>query len=469
VRFRTLVCRNEQSGASTASGKAYFIFNFQRFAGFCEFGTRCAYTISEMDIVRDESVKRKKRQKQTAMIALAVVAVVGATLGVSKLKPALQSVDGGTIWPDTVKRGSMLRQVRGLGSLVPIPDDVRLIPAETDARVERILILPGGTPIKADAVIMELSNPQVEQEALNADLELRSAEAEYQNTKAKIDSDLMSLRSAAATVEADYENAKREADQNRELSKIGVVSASVLKTSLSKEKELATRKQIEEERIAESSKAIETQLRVQQTTIDQKKAMVQLKHRQKDALRVRAGIPGVLQEVPVQVGQRLAQGTILAKVVQPEHLQAELKIPETQAKDIVNGQKAEIDTHNGVVEGTVSRIDPAVQAGTVTVDVKLDGPPPKGARPDLSVDGTITLEKLDNVLYVGRPAFGQEKSSVGMFKIDPDGKTATRVKVDLGRSSVNFIEIAGGLKEGDQVILSDMSRFETQDRIKIDR
>ena len=422
-----------------------------------------------MDIVRDESVKKKKRQKQTAMIVVAVIAVLGATLGISKLKPALQSVDGGTIWPDTVKRGSMLRQVRGLGSLVPIPDDVRLIPAETDVRVERILILPGGTPIKPDAVIMELSNPQVEQEALNADLELRSAEAEYHNIKAKIDSDLMSLRSAAATVEADYENAKREADQNRELKKIGVVSDSVLKASLAKEKELATRLKIEQDRIAESSKAIETQLAVQQTTIDQKKAMVQLKHRQKDALKVRAGIAGVLQEVPVQVGQRLTQGTILAKVVQPEHLQAELKIPETQAKDIITGQKAEIDTHNGVVEGTVTRIDPAVQAGTVTVDVKLDGPPPKGARPDLSVDGTITLEKLDNVLYVGRPAFGQEKSSVGMFKIDPDGKTATRVKVDLGRSSVNFIEIAGGLKEGDQVILSDMSRFDTQNQIKIDK
>jgi HlyD family secretion protein len=422
-----------------------------------------------MDIVRDESVKKKKRQKQTAMIVVAVVAVLGATLGVSKLKPALQSVDGGTIWPDTVKRGSMLRQVRGLGSLVPIPDDVRLIPAETDVRVERILILPGGTPIKPDAIIMELSNPQVEQEALNADLDLRSAEAEYHNTKAKIDSDLASLRSGAATVEADYENAKREADQNRELKKIGVVSDSVLKASLSKEKELATRYQIEQERIAESSKAIETQMAVQQTTIDQKKALAQLKHRQKDALKVRAGIAGVLQEVPVQVGQRLTQGTILAKVVQPEHLQAELKIPETQAKDIITGQKAEIDTHNGVVEGTVTRIDPAVQAGTVTVDVKLDGPPPKGARPDLSVDGTITLEKLDNVLYVGRPAFGQEKSSVSMFKIDPEGKTATRVKVDLGRSSVNFIEIAGGLKEGDQVILSDMSRFDTQNQIKIDK
>jgi multidrug efflux pump subunit AcrA (membrane-fusion protein) len=422
-----------------------------------------------MDIVRDESVKKKKRQKQTAMIVLAVIAVVGATVGIGKLKPALQSVDAGTIWPDTVKRGSMLRQVRGLGSLVPIPDDVRLIPAETDVRVERILILPGGTPIKADAVIMELSNPQVEQEALNADLELRSAQAEYQNTKAKIDSDLMSLRSAAATVEADYENAKREADQNRELSKIGVVSASVLKTSLSKEKEMETRKKIEEERIVESSKAIETQLAVQQATIDQKKALAQLKHRQKDALRVRAGIPGVLQEVPVQVGQRVVQGTILAKVVQPEHLKAELKIPETQAKDIITGQKAEIDTHNGVVEGTVSRIDPAVQAGTVTVDVTLDGPPPKGARPDLSVDGTITQEKLENVLYVGRPAFGQEKSSVSMFKVDPDGKTATKVKVDLGRSSVNFIEIAGGLKEGDQVILSDMSRYDNQDRIKLDK
>ena len=422
-----------------------------------------------MDIVRDESVKKKKRQKQIAMIVVAVIAVLGATLGVSRIKPALQSVDGGTIWPDTVKRGSMLRQVRGLGSLVPIPDDVRLIPAETDVRVERILILPGGTPIKPDAIIMELSNPQVEQEALNADLELRSAQAEFQNTKAKIDSDLMSLRSGAATVEADYENAKREADQNRELSKIGVVSASVLKASLSKERELETRKKIEEERIAESTKAIETQLAVQQATIDQKKALAQLKHRQKDALSVRAGIAGVLQEVPVQVGQRLTQGTILAKVVQPEHLQAELKIPETQAKDIITGQKAEIDTHNGVVEGTVTRIDPAVQAGTVTVDVKLDGPPPKGSRPDLSVDGTITLEKLDNVLYVGRPAFGQEKSSVGMFKIDPDGKTATRVKVDLGRSSVNFIEIAGGLKEGDQVILSDMSRFDTQNQIKIDK
>ena len=421
-----------------------------------------------MDIVRDESVKRKKRQKQTLMIVAAVVVVAGATLGVSRLKPALQVVDRNTIWPDTVKRGSMLRQVRGLGSLVPVPEDVRVIPAETDVHVERILVLPGGAPMKPDTIIMELSNPQVEQEALSADLELKSAQAEFHNTRAKIDSDLMSLRSAAATVEADFLNAKREADQNRELKKIGVVSDAVLQASLNKEKELATRKKIEEERIAESTKAIETQLAVQQATIDQKKAMAALRHRQKDALKVRAGIAGVLQEVPVQVGQRLAQGTILAKVVQPDRLQAELKIPETQAKDLIVGQKAEIDTHNGIIQGSVSRIDPAVQAGTVTVDVKLDGPLPKFLRPDLSVDGTITQERLENVLYVGRPAFGQEKSSVGMFKIDPDGKTATRVKVDLGRSSVNTIEIVGGLKEGDQVILSDMSRYDTQNQIKLD-
>lgn len=398
----------------------------------------------------------------------AVVAVLGITLGVSRLKPAAPSVEWGTVWADTVKRGAMLRQVRGLGSLVPIPEDVRLIPAETDVRVDRILVLPG-TPVKPETVIMELTNPQVAQEATSADLEMKSAEAEYHNTKAKIDSDLMNLKGEAATVEADYDNAKRDATANRELAKIGVLSDSALKASLAKEKEMATRHQIEQDRIAESTKAVETQLAVQQATIEQKRAMSELKHRQLDALKVRAGITGVLQELPVQVGQRVTQGTILAKVVQPEHLQAELKIPETQAKDIVIGQQAEIDTHNGIVNGRVTRIDPAVQNGTVTVDVKFDGPPPKDARPDLSVDGTITLERLDNVLYVGRPAFGQEKQTVGMFKIDPDEKGAVHVQVALGRSSVSTIEVLRGLKEGDKVILSDMSRWDNQDRIRLER
>lgn len=423
-----------------------------------------------MDIVRDESVKKKKRQKQIGLTIVLVLAVGGITLGVSRLKPAAPSVDMGTIWPDTVKRGSMLRQVHGLGTLVPIPEDIRLIPAETDVRVEKIFQLPGAD-VKADTVIMELSNPTVEQEAMSADLDLKSAEADYHNTKAKVDSDLLTLKAEAATVEDDYENAKRDLKQKEELNKIGVVSASELAIAQAKAKELATRYQIEQDRIAENSKAVETQLEVAQRTIESKRAMVQLKHKQLDALRVRAGIPGQLAaaDAAVQVGQRVTQGTILAKVIQPEHLKAEIKIPETQAKDIVKGETAEVDTHNGVVPGVVSRIDPSVLNGTVTVDVTLTAPPPAGSRPDLSVDGTITLERLENVLYVGRPAFGQEKSTVAMFKIDPDGKTATRTNVELGRSSVTTIEIVGGLKEGDQVILSDMSRWDNVNTIKLEK
>ena len=421
-----------------------------------------------MDILRDESVKKKKRQKQVLLSVAVVVAVVAITIGVMRLPQAAPSVDFGTVWPDTVKRGAMLRQVHGIGSLVPIPEDVRLIPAETDVRVERILVLPG-TPVKPETIIMELVNPQVEQEAVSADLELKSAEAEYHNTKAKVNSDLLNLKSGAATVEAEYENAKRDAEANRELAKIGVLSDSALRASLSKEKELATRRQIEQDRIAESTKAVDTQLEVHKATIDQKRALAGLKHKQLDALKVRAGIPGVLQALLVQVGQRAAQGTILAKVVDPDHLKAELKIPETQAKDIALGQPAEVDTHNGIIKGSVIRRDPSVQNGTVAVDIKLEGQLPKGSVPDLSVDGTITLERLDNVLYIARPAFGQERSTVRMFKIAPDGKTATRTPVELGRSSVTTMEIVRGLKEGDQVILSDMSRWDNVDRIRLEK
>ncbi|MBZ5534195.1 MAG: HlyD family efflux transporter periplasmic adaptor subunit [Acidobacteriia bacterium] len=421
-----------------------------------------------MDIIRDESVRRKKRQKNLIIGVITVLAIGGITLGVGRLSPAAPTVEMGQVWPDTVKRGSMIRNCHGIGSLVPIPEDVRLIPAETDVRVERILLLPG-TPVTPDSVIMELSNPQVVQEALNSDLEVKSAEAEFHNIKAKVNSELLNLKAASATVEADYENAKRDADANRELVKIGVLSESALKASLAKEKELATRRDIEHERISESTKAVETQMAVQQATIDQKRAMSGLKHRQLASLKVRAGITGVLQDEPVTVGQRLAQGTILAKVVQPEHLKAELKIPETQARDIVTGLLADIDTHNGIVKGYVSRIDPASQNGTVTVDVTLSEPPPKGSRPDLSVDGTITLEKLENVLYVGRPASGQEKQTVSMFKMDPDEKEAVRVQVELGRASVTYIEIVKGLKEGDKVILSDMQRYDNDQRIKLSK
>ena len=401
------------------------------------------------------------------MIA-AVVAVAAITLGVSQLKPAAPGVEFGTLWPDKVKRGSMLRQVRGLGSLVPIPEDIRVIPADTEVQVERILVLPG-TPVQADTIIMELTNPQVSQEAMDADLQLKSALADYENTRVKLEGELLTQKAGAATVSADYEDAKRQADSNRELVKIGVLSDQALKTSEGKAREMSTRHQIELDRIAMNTKAITTQMAVQQAKIDQMRALSQLKHKQLDALKVRAGIPGVLQEVDVQVGQRAPQGTILAKVVQPEHLKAELKIPETQAKDIELGQPAEVDTHNGIIKGAVMRIDPAAQNGTFTVDVKLEPPLPKGARPSLSVDGTITLESLSNVLYVGRPAFGQEKSTVGMFRIDPDGKAAVRVPVELGRSSVSYIEIVRGLKEGDEVILSDMSKFDNVNRVKLEK
>lgn len=421
-----------------------------------------------MDIPRSESVIRNKRRKRILFSAAAVLAVAGITLGVSKLKPAPPSVDSSTVWLDSVKRGSMLRQVRGLGSLVPTPEAVTAISAVTDATVVRVLAL-AGTPVKADTVVMELSNPQVVQEAMDADEQLKSAEADFQNTKAKVNSDLGQLKQDAATVKADCDDAKRTADANRKLFEIGELSKQALDSSLGKEEELKTRYQIEQERLSLNEKSTETQLAVAQAKIDQMRALSQFKHKNLDALTVRAGIPGVLEDVPVSAGQRAPQGTILAHVVQPEHLKAELKIPETQAKDIEPGQPAEIDTHNGIIPGKVQRIDPAAVNGTFTVDVALEGELPKGARPDLSVDGTITLEKLDNVLYVGRPAFGQEKSTVSMFRLDQDGKTAVRIPVELGRSSVNSIEIIRGLKEGDQVILSDMSRWDTVDRIRLER
>jgi HlyD family secretion protein len=421
-----------------------------------------------MDIPRSESVIRNKRRKRILISAAAVLAVAGITLGVSKLKPAPPSVDSTTVWLDTVKRGSMLRQVRGLGSLVPTPEAVTAISTMTDATVVRVLAL-AGTPVKSDTVIMELSNPQIVQEAMDADEQLKSAEADSQNTKAKVNSDLGQLKQDLATVKADYADAKRTADANRRLYEIGVLSKQVLDTSLGKEEELETRYKIGQERLALNEKATETQQAVAQAKIDQMRALSQFKHKQLEALTVRAGIPGVLEDVPVSAGQRAPQGTILAHVVQPEHLKAELKIPETQAKDIEPGQPAEVDTHNGIIPGKVQRIDPAAVNGTFTVDVALEGELPKGARPDLSVDGTITLEKLDNVLYVGRPAFGQEKSTVSMFRLDADGRTAVRIPVELGRSSVNSIEIIRGLQEGQQVILSDMSRWDTVDRIRLEK
>jgi HlyD family secretion protein len=418
-----------------------------------------------MDIPRSAEVKQQRKRRRIMYGVLGGVVVLAVTLGLTRLKPAAPTVERSTVWTDTVKRGPMPRQVRGLGTLVP--EDIRWIPAESEARVERIRVLPG-TLVKADTIIMDLSNPQAEQEAVDAEWQLRAAEAEYKNARVKLEGDLMNQEASAATVSADFNEAKRRAETDEELAKLGVISGLALKTSKGHEEELATRHEIERKRITINTKAIDSQMAVQQAHVEQLRAMAQLRHKQLEALTVRAGIAGVLQEVPVQVGQRVQPGATLAKVAQPEHLKAELKIPETQAKDVQIGQPAAIDTHNGVIAGKVMRVDPAVLNGTVTVDVRLEGELPKGARPDLSVDGTIDLERLANVLYVGRPAFGQEKNSVGMFRLDSDGKMASRINVKLGRSSVNAIEIVEGLKEGDQVILSDMSRWDNYDRIKLE-
>lgn len=419
-----------------------------------------------MDIARPE-FKRQKRRKQVLWGAVGLVCLGAITVGVSRLKPAAPEVDRGTVYPDTVKRGSLLRQVRGLGSLIPSQEFTRQIPAETDATVVRILKLPG-SQVKTDTILLEMSNPQVEQAAVDANLQLKAAEAEYQSLRVKLESDLMTQKAGAATVGADYTQAKMQADTDKALYDLGVISGLAYKNSKSKADELTTRNNIEDERLDINQKAIATQLAEQQAKVDQIRALAGLKLKQLDALKVRAGIEGVLVDLPLQVGQHVTPGTMLAKVVQPNHLIAALKINETQARDVQIGEPATIDTHNGTVTGQVMRVDPAVQNGTVTVDVKLTGELPQGARPDLSVDGTVDLERLDNVLYVGRPAFGQENSTISLFKVDRDDKGAVRVSVKVGRASVNAIQVIEGLKEGDTVILSDMSRYDNTDRIRLD-
>ncbi len=419
-----------------------------------------------MDIARPE-FKQHKRRRQIFVGLIAVIAIVAVSVGVSRLKPAAPTVERGTVWTDTVKRGSMLRQVRGLGSLVPTPEDVRQIPAETEATVVRILVLPG-THVKADTVLLQMSNPQVEQAALDAKLQLKAAQAELASLRVKLNSDLMTQKAGAATVTSDYNQAQRQAETDQQLYHLGTISGLQAKASTERANELKTRHDLEKDRLTINQESIQSQVAVQEAKVDQMRALAELKTKQLDALRVRAGIEGVLVDMPLQVGQHVLPGAMIAKVVQPDHLMAELKVPETQARDVQIGEPASIDTHNGVVNGAVMRVDPAVQNGTVTVDVKITGDLPKGARPDLSVDGTIDLEKLGNVLYVGRPAFGQENSTISLFKIDADGKTAVRAPVKVGRASVNTIQVIEGLKEGDTVILSDMSRWDNTDRIRLE-
>lgn len=418
-----------------------------------------------MDIARPD-IKAKKNRRRVVLVAVAVIVLAAATFGVLRLKPAAPTVERSAVWTDTVKRGPMVRQVRGNGTLVPREDTIRQIPAQTDATVSRILMLPG-SKVKADSVLVELNDPLLTQQALDADLQLKEAEADLKNTQVKLQSDLMGQRSTAATVGADYATAKRQADTDKSLYQLGVISGLAYKASQSKADGLTTQNQMQQNVVSINEQALTTQLSVQQAKVDQARAMAQLKQQQLASLRVRAGIDGVLTDLPLAVGQHVTPGTMLAKVVEPNQLKAALNIPETQARDIQIGQPASVDTHNGVIEGTVKRIDPGVHNGTVTVDVTLSSHV-EGERPDLSVDGTIDLQRLANVLYVGRPAFGNEDSTISLFKLSPDGKTAARAAVKVGRASVNAIQVLGGLNEGDTVILSDMSRWENTDRIRLE-
>jgi HlyD family secretion protein len=416
-----------------------------------------------MDIPRPE-LARKRRRKRILYGAALVVAVGLATLGLSRLKPAPPSVDRATVWIDTVHRGDMLRQVRGLGTLVP--QNVRSIPAITDGRVEDRPVLPG-TTVKANTVLLVLSNPQLEQQALDAKLNVEAAQADYANLKAQLQTQYLQQQATAATTEASYRQAKLQADADEQLYKEGIKSNITYEQSAAQAQGLAQSNRMAQEQLKQYAQLIKAQLAAQQAKVDQAKALEQLKAQQVADLHVTAGMAGVLQELDVDLGQEVQPGATLAKVVDPNQLWAELQIPETEAKDLLLGQKASVDTHNGIIPGDVIRINPAPVNGTVAVDVSLDGTLPKGARPNLSVEGTILIEKLTNVLYVGRPVHAEPESTIGLFKLTDDGKEAVRVPVKIGRVSVNTVEILNGLHVGDQVILSDMSAQDNFDRIRL--
>lgn len=418
-----------------------------------------------MDIKR-EGIARKKRIR-AAIIAAAVLAGIAAiSFGLSRLEPAAPSVTRATVWTDTVKRGEMIRQVRGPGTLVVVPEAIRWVSARTRGRVDRRVLLPG-TEVRPDAVILELSNPELEQELLDAEFQLRGQEAELADLAVRLESQLLNQKSLAATVASEYNQAKLQAKADERLHDENLIGELILKRSQVRAEELATRNDLEQQRLQIASASADAQLAAKRATVAQFRALYELRRSQIEALTVRAGIEGVLQEVVVEVGQEVTPGANLARVAQPDKLKAQLRIAETQAKDIEFGQKAVVDTRNGLIDGKVIRIDPAVQEGTVTVDVALLGELPRGSRPDLSVDGTIELERLDDVLYVGRPAYGQSNSTIGLFALGEDGQTAARRQVRLGRSSVNTIEVVSGLAEGDEVILSDTSAWDAYDRIRL--
>jgi HlyD family secretion protein len=422
-----------------------------------------------MDVPRGKEVARRKLIRRIVYIVLLVAAIPLITWGLSRLKPAAPSVDGATVWRDTVKRGPMVRDVRGLGTLVV--EQYMWIPAEFESRVDKINFLPGAT-VHPNDVIMVLSEPQMELDAADLQWQIKAAQANLENLRVTLETQQLAQKATTEQVKSDMEQAQLQSDRDSQLTKLGLKSDLDTKLSVAKWQDLQARYALSKQQLDISDKSIQAQMDAQKVQVEKLQAAYELKKKQVDELTIRSATDGTLTQLgttamPLEVGMRVAPGTILAKIAQPNKLKATLKIPETQVKDVALGQAASIDTRNGIIPGHVSRIDPAAVNGTVDVDVTLEGPLPLGARPDLSVDGTITLERLADVVYVGRPVVGQPGAKITLFKLDPDGKEAQRVPVTLGRSSVNNIEVVDGLKVGDQVILSDMSAQDAYNRIRL--
>src|SRR6266404_3686206 len=407
---------------------------------------------------------RAKTIRRLLLAAVALLAVTGISFGLSRLRPAAPSVDGASLFSDAVKRGDLLRAVHGVGTLVP--EDIQWIPALNTARVSKIVLHPGAI-VKTNSIILELTNPELQRDTLDAEYQLKAAEAQFQSVKAQMGSDILNQKAAAAAVRSEYEQSKIQHAVDEKMLEQKLGAEVTARLSRVKEDQLAIRAQLEEARSKNAEDTAEAKIAAEKSHVDQQRALYNLRRSQLEALHVRAGINGVLQLVPVEIGQSVAPGTNLARVADPKKLKAEIKIAETQANELSLGMKSTIDTRNGIANGRVSRIDPSVQNGTVTVDISFDDPLPNGARPDLSVDGTIEIENMKNILYVGRPAFGQPESMVSLFKLNADGSEATRIPVGLGRFSVSSVEIRQGLHEGDRVILSDTSQWSNYERIRL--
>lgn len=416
-----------------------------------------------MDIDRSDQA-RAERRKRAIYLSAGVLAAIAVSVGLAQLEPAAPSVDTNSLYLSTVKRGEMLRQVRGPGTLVP--ENLQWIAAASSGRVERVLVLPG-TEVSAETVILELSNPELSQGALDAEAGLRAAEADLEVLRAQLDSQILMQESNLAQVESEYKQAQLQLEADKRLSQEGLLSDLELSQSDLAAEHLEKRFGLETRRLERNRQSAASQLEARRSRLAQMQALYELRRDQLCALRVQAGMEGVLQEVQVEEGQRVIAGATLARVAQPGNLKAELRIPETQARDLQNGLVASIDTRNGIIEGRITRVDPAVRDGSVTVDVTLVEELPKGARPDLSVDGTIEIERLEDVLYVGRPAYGQAHQTVSLFRLEGGGETARRVRVELGRTSVSTIEVLAGLEEGDRVILSDTSTWDDHDRLRL--